>query len=394
MSEQLKAVIGKDPSTQSVLQLEFSGVAITAVDELVRPPQTDVFIAPGFIDLQVNGFAGVDYNDPSVSAEAISASVHRMFSTGVTRFLPTIITGAETRIIAALRNLASAKREFDRNDLPEWHAIAGYHIEGPHISPEEGPRGAHPLEHVRPPDIEEFHRWHEAAGGEIKLITISPEWEGAPAYINQVVRTGVVASIGHTKATTEQIAAAVDAGATTSTHLGNAAHAILHKTQNYLWDQLAEDRLAATFIVDGIHLPPHFVKTAMRAKGAENSVLVTDAVMPAMCEPGPYKLGQVEVELKSNGSVVLRGGSRLAGSALHMDQAVANTVRFTKLRLRDAIAMATVNAARVGRIAGRLRGLSTGEKADAVRFHWDPDRFALTVTETIVAGRSVYESEQ
>jgi N-acetylglucosamine-6-phosphate deacetylase len=207
-----------------------------------------------------------------------------------------------------------------------------------------------------------------------------------------VVRQGVVASVGHTKANSAQIKAAVDAGATMSTHLGNAAHATLHKTQNYIWDQLAEERLTASFILDGIHIPRVFVHSAVRAKGLERSVLVTDAVMPAMCEPGPYKLGQVEVELRSNGSVVLRGGDRLAGSALRMDHAIANTVKLASISLSQALAMATINAARVGRIAGRQRGLVPGEKSDLVRFTWNPDQFSLKVTETIVAGISVHKA--
>jgi N-acetylglucosamine-6-phosphate deacetylase len=206
------------------------------------------------------------------------------------------------------------------------------------------------------------------------------------------VRQGVVASVGHTKANSDQIKAAVDAGATMSTHLGNAANPTLHKTQNYIWDQLAEERLTASFIVDGIHIPRAFLHSALRAKGLERSVLVTDAVMPAMCEPGPYKLGQVEVELRSNGSVVLRGGERLAGSALRMDHAIANTVRLASVSLSQALAMATTNAARVGRIAGRLRGLAPGEKADLVRFSWNRDQFSLNVTETIVAGISVHKA--
>ena len=226
----------------------------------------------------------------------------------------------------------------------------------------------------------------------VKLVTISPEWPNMPAYVGELIRNGVVASVGHTKATSDQIQACVDAGARMSTHLGNAAHATLHKTQNYIWDQLANDRLTASFVVDGIHIPPHFIRASMRAKGLDNCVLVTDAVAPAMCPPGPYKLGQVEVELRENGSVVLRGGSRLAGSALRMDAAIGNTVRHAGVTLREAITMATQNAARVGRIAGRQRGVVPGEKADLVSFSWDPEQFSLHVKETIVAGISVYKA--
>jgi N-acetylglucosamine-6-phosphate deacetylase len=146
-----------------------------------------------------------------------------------------------------------------------------------------------------------------------------------------------------------------------------------------------------SFIVDGIHIPPHFIRAGMKAKGFENCVLVTDAVAPCMCEPGPYKLGQVEVELKNDGSVVLRGGNRLAGSALRMDKAIGNTVRYSGASLREAVLMATQNAARIGRIAGRLRGIVPGEKADLVLFDWNAEEFRLTVKETIVAGIPVYK---
>jgi N-acetylglucosamine-6-phosphate deacetylase len=386
-------VIGRSPRDSSVLQVEFSGTTITAVDELIHPPAIREMIAPGFIDLQVNGFAGVDYNDPAAEHDEIARSIQVMFTTGVTRFFPTVITGSEARITGAVRNLAAAKRRFEDAGMPEGHAMFGFHVEGPHLSPEDGPRGAHPLEHIRPPDFEEFERWQAAADGNIRLVTISPEWEQTPAYIRSLIRNGVVASIGHTKANSEQIQAAVDAGATMSTHLGNAAHATLHKTQNYIWDQLVQDRLTASFIVDGIHIPRAFLTAAVRAKGVERSVLVTDAVMPAMCEPGFYNLGQVDVELRANGSVVLRGGDRLAGSALRMDHAIGNTVRMTGLSLSEALTMATTNAARAGRVAGRLRGIVPGEKADLVRFVWDSSAHVLEIKETIVAGTSVYAAK-
>ncbi len=381
--------VGKVAGSSGVVQIDYDAV-IGAVDDLISPPATEDYLAPGFIDLQVNGFAGVDYNDPGVSAQDVLSSIRAILSCGVTRFFPTIITGAEERITGALRNLSAVKKQLEQDGAVEAAALEGFHIEGPHISAEDGPRGAHPIDHVRPPSVREFESWQEAADGNIRLVTLSPEWENAPAYVRHLIRNGVVASVGHTKATAEQIAALIDAGATMSTHLGNAAHPLLPKTQNYIWDQLVEDRLTASFIVDGIHIPGAFLRAALRVKGVERSVLVTDAVMPAMCSPGPYKLGQVEVELKDDGRVVLRGGTRLGGSSLRMDHAIGNAVRLGGISLRDAIAMATVNAARVGRIAGRRRGLAPGEKADLVRYRWNETVFRLTVVETILAGTSVY----
>ncbi|MFL6350328.1 MAG: N-acetylglucosamine-6-phosphate deacetylase [Bryobacteraceae bacterium] len=391
-NDSLKTLLpGRVAGTPSIVQIEYD-TAIQAVDELIHPPDVDQFVAPGFIDLQVNGFAGVDYNDPFASHEAIAQSIRRIFMTGVTRFLPTVITGSEEYMIGALRNLTSTKEELGRNGMPESKAIEAFHVEGPHISPEDGPRGAHPVKHVRPPDIEEFKRWQDAAKGHVRLVTLSPEWEQAPSYVNELVRSGVVVSIGHTKATCVQIMDAISAGATMSTHLGNGAHSMLPKTENYIWDQLAADGLTPSFIADGIHIPSAFLIAAIRAKGVERSVLVTDAVMPAMCDPGFYRLGQVEVELRQDGRVVLRGGARLAGSSLRMDHAIGNAIRLGSVSLREALAMATINPARAARIAGRQRGLSPGDKADFVRFRWDDRARSLTVIETIAGGDSVYQA--
>ena len=386
------AVVGRRLAGGGAIQVSY-GASIEAVDDLLQEAGSAEFLAPGFIDLQVNGFAGVDYNDPATTTEAIAKSIATMFQTGVTRLFATIITGSEERITGSVRNLSRAKDELARNNRPEAHALEAFHIEGPHLSPETGPRGAHPLEQIRPPDIEEFRRWQEAADGHIRLVTVSPEWPGTAGYIEALVRSGVVVSLGHTKATQEEIQAAVDAGATMSTHLGNAAHAILPKTQNYIWAQLAQDKLAACFIVDGIHIPQPFFCACLNAKGLEKSILVTDAVMPAMSSPGPYRLGQVDVTLLEDGRVVLRDGSeRLAGSALRMDDAVARSVRWAGVSLSAAIAMATTNPARVGRVAGRQRGIVPGEKADLLRLRWDERSQNLLVVETIVAGTSVYNA--
>lgn len=364
--------------------------AFETVEPLLAPSGSESMLSPGFIDIQVNGFAGADYCAPTSSLEQIARSIRAQFATGVTRILPTVITGSQTVMEGALRRLADAKEH-----LPEGEAIEGFHAEGPHISPEDGPRGAHPLAAVRPPDIDEFHRLQDAARGGIKLVTISPEWPAAASFIETIVREGVVASIGHTKANSAQIADAVAAGATMSTHLGNGAHSVMARHPNYIWDQLAEDRLAASFIVDGIHLGAAFLKACLRAKGVERSVLITDAVMPAMCPPGDYQLGEIEVTLHPPGDrVTLRGGTRLAGSALRMDHGVRNLVRLAGLSLRDAVAMATSNAARAARIAGRLRGIAAGDKADLVEFDWNEASQEILVRRTWLAGHLVYDSSK
>ncbi len=358
---------------------------IQIVDGLITAPEGLHFIAPGWIDLQVNGFAGVDYNSPSTPQEEIARSIEVLFSTGVTRFFPTVITGPPDDMAGALRNLSEA-----RERLPHGRAMEGFHVEGPHISPEDGPRGAHPAEWVRPPDYDEYRRWQEAARGAVRIVTLSPEWPEAPGYIEKLVADGVVAAIGHTKATAEQIEAAVKAGATMSTHLGNGSHAVLPRFPNYIWDQLADDRLAAGFIVDGIHLPAAFVKVAVRAKGPERSILVTDAVAPACSAPGPYRIGGVEVELHPGNRVTLRGTNQLAGSALRMDRGVENLVRLAGVSFAAAVTMATRNPARVARIPGRQRGLEAGERADLIEFDYDREANRIEILRTWLDGELVY----
>src|SRR5260370_189707 len=373
---------GIDPSTFEQVEISF-GDFITGVDPLVYslagPPQDSIYISPGWIDLQVNGFAGVDYNSPSASREEISRSIRAMFATGVTRFFPTVITGSPENMSGALRNLANAKES-----IAEGVAMEAFHVEGPYISPDDGPRGAHPRRCVRPPNLEEFRRFQDTAQGHIRLITLSPEWPEATRFIETVVREGVVVSIAHTPPTPHNIPPPPTAGATLSTHIGNGAHSTLPRHPNYIWEQLAEDRLAASFIVDGIHLPKSFLNVALRAKGLERSILVTDAVMPAGCAPGPYKLGEVDVELHSDGSVRLTGETRLAASALRMDHAIHNVMKLAGMRLRDAITSSTRNPARVGRIPYRQRGLNTGERADLVRFTYDEPSGPIRLLETWV----------
>ena len=237
---------GRDAISGEQIIVEFDDVIQHLNPAFSEPIADDIYLAPGFIDIQVNGFAGVDYNAPDAPHEEIARSLRVMFSTGVTRCFPTVITGDPEKMVGALRNLAAA-----RKSLEEGPAMEAFHVEGPHISPEDGPRGAHPQRWVRPPDLNEYKRWQEAADGNVRIVTLSPEWPEATHYIEMLSREGVVTSIGHTKASADQIQNAVSAGATLSTHIGNGAHAVMARHPNYIWEQLAEDRLNASMIVDG-----------------------------------------------------------------------------------------------------------------------------------------------
>jgi N-acetylglucosamine-6-phosphate deacetylase len=357
--------LSRDVATSESIAVEFDTTirSVTASEGAA----TDRFIAPGFVDLQVNGFDGVDFNDPNTSIENIGHALDAILATGVTRCLPTVITGSPDAMLASLRNLKLAQ-----SVLPRGRVIAGFHIEGPHIGVEDGPRGAHPAAWVRPPDLDEFARWQDETEGNIRLVTLSPHWPEAPGYISALTRQGVAVSIGHTGANAQQIAAAVDAGAKLSTHLGNAAHKSLPKFPNYLMEQLAQDSLSASFIVDGIHLDDAFLKVALRAKGVARTILVTDAAAPAGANPGRYKLGELDVELTPDNRVVLTGTQKLAGSSLRMHHAIANLIRIGGLTLPEALQTANTNPARLIQLEGRTNGLVPGDRADLVIFRQKP----------------------
>ena len=238
---------------------------------------------PGLFDLQVNGFGGIDFNARDLAADRVDEALARMRATGVTRCLPTLIT-------SSFDQFAASARVIGRMANP---AIAGIHMEGPYVSPDDGPRGAHPRAHVTPASLDDFDRRQGAAGGRIILVTLAPEVPGALPLIEHLVASGVRAAIGHTAATPRQIGDAVAAGATLATHLGNGCSQMLPRHPNAIWELLAADAIVASLIVDGHHLPPATVKAMVRAKGPGRTILVTDAVAAAGCAPGTYAIGDV-----------------------------------------------------------------------------------------------------
>jgi N-acetylglucosamine-6-phosphate deacetylase len=314
---------------------------------------------PGFVDLQVNGFAGVDFTDPALTHDSVLHAVSAIEKTGVTRFLPTLVTSTVETFSACAKVLVRAGHP----------AIAGLHMEGPYISPEDGPRGAHRRDLVRPADVEDFRRRQDAAEGHIRLVTLAPESPGALRLIEHLVGSGVRVAIGHTGASGSQIADAVAAGATLSTHLGNGCAQMLPRHPNVIWEQLGEDRLLASFIVDGHHLPPATVKAMVRAKTPARSILVTDSIAAAGMPPGVYTLGGQRVELDATGRVASPGTPYLAGSALQLNVGIGNAVRFTGLPLEDVIPMASTRPADY--LGIRTAGMVVAE--------WDPTAFALCI---------------
>jgi N-acetylglucosamine-6-phosphate deacetylase len=314
---------------------------------------------PGLVDLQVNGFAGVDFGDAALTPERVLEAVAALEKTGVTRFLPTLITSSMDAFARSARAVLAARHP----------AIAGIHMEGPYISPEDGFRGAHARPLVRAADVDDFRRRQEAAEGRIRLVTLAPESPGALPLVEHLVASGVRVAIGHTAATGAQIADAVRAGASLSTHLGNGCAQVLPRHPNVIWEQLGEDRLLASFIVDGHHLPAATVRSMIRAKTPGRTILVTDATAAAGMPPGRYTLGGQQVELSPAGRVAAPGAPNLAGSALRLDAAIGNTVRFSGLSLDDVTPMATTRPA--GYLGIPTRGTLSAE--------WDAARSTLRV---------------
>ena len=291
----------------------------------------------GLVDLQVNGYAGVDFNDATITADALDNALDAMLHAGVTTCLPTLITASAGVLQARLHALDRAVSDSVLGPL----MVPGYHLEGPFLNPGSGFAGCHPAAAMVPPDPVLLTQWCRGLRRPVLMLTLAPELPGAEELIRWVVARGIIAAIGHSDAGAAVVAGAVAAGATLSTHLGNGLPGLLPKLDNPVWAQLGEDRLAAGFIADGIHVPVPALRAMLRAKGPGRAILVTDAVAAAAASPGRYAFAGMDIERGEDGSVRLPGTGRLAGSALTLDQAVRNVVAWGVVDWRAAVAMAS-----------------------------------------------------
>ena len=384
-------VRGKIVGTDASVSVCIDGARISAVRDDQAAEDAiggdDVWIAPAIFDVQVNGAGGIDYTGGDLTVEKIGQTSHWLHSTGTGKWCPTVITSSAEVAIKALGLLVQACEE---SEILAG-SFAGLHVEGPYISSEEGARGAHPLEHTRDPDWEEFQRYQDAAQGRIVLVTLAPEREGSLPFIEKAAAAGLVVSIGHTGASRERIREAVSAGATMSTHLGNGSHGMIPRLDNYIWEQLAADQLWAGIIPDGHHLPEPVLKCFYRAKQKQRICLVSDVASIAGLPPGRYgeATGGAAVDLDEHGKISLAGTPYLAGAGLFLDCGVANMVRYTDASLADAIQMATLNPARLLGLDDRLGSIEQGKEASLTLFRWESSD-KLEIVATIVKGQTVY----
>lgn len=344
-----------------------------------------VWIAPALIDIQVNGFAGFDLNVATVTSEDVSAMVRALWRVGTGFLCPTVVTGSFDGISNSLRAIVKACKA----DSLVAHSILGIHLEGPYISAEDGPRGAHPLAHVREPDWDEFQRWQDIAEGQISIVTLAPEKKGAIPFIEKLVANGIVVALGHTDASADDIQAAIGAGARFSTHLGNGAHALIRRHPNYIWEQLGADELWASLIVDGHHLPPTVAKSMIRAKTLDRCILVSDAVALAGMEPGIYQFAGKSVELTAERCVRLVGTEYLAGSAIELARGIENSVRFAGISLEEAVSLATRQPMRLLDAEKRVEA-----QTNSILFEWDTAHCEIHLLATIIGDELVYHSEK
>jgi len=368
--------------------IEITGTKITRVtrmDHSNAGSVPEVYIAPGLIDNQVNGYVTIGFSSPGLTEEGVVKATQALWRVGVTTYLPTVITTTHERLMENFAVLARATHN------PEVAlSVPGFHLEGPYISPVDGFRGAHNKLWVRPPDWQEFVEVNRAAEGKILQVTLAPEIEGAMDFLRHCVQEGIVVALGHHNASAEVIKQAIDEGAAIATHLGNGCANMIHRHKNPLWPQLADDRLMASLIVDGFHLRPEEVQVFFKTKGPQRVILTSDVTKLAGMPPGKYSYDGREVVLTPDGMVKYPAQNVLAGAASPVIKGVGNIMRFTQCSLAEAIHMASRNPARLYGLDDRGE-IKPGKRADLIVFTLQKN--VLTIQKTILAGEVVYSAE-
>jgi len=382
-------------SVEGLFYLDGTPVTIEIVDgrisKIIRKDRIEdarfanVYVAPGFIDNQVNGYMGVAFAGEGLTVADVRKATEALWKAGVTTYLPTLTTNTHELLMHNFAVMAKAIKD------PQLAlSIPGFHLEGPYISPEDGYRGAHVKKWVRPPDWNEFMQFYQAADGKILEVSLAPEIDGAMDFIHNCVEKGIVVALAHHHASAKIIKQAIDAGAVLATHLGNGCANMIHRHNNPLWPQLADDRLMASIIVDGHHLRPEEVQVFYKVKGPERTLITSDVTSLAGMPPGEYTKRGRTVVLTEDGMIKLPAQNVLAGSASPITKGVGNIMRFTQCSLADAVHMASRNQARLFGLTDRGE-IKPGKRADLVLFTIEND--VINIKKTILAGKTVYEAK-
>jgi N-acetylglucosamine-6-phosphate deacetylase len=372
---------------------------ISKVERLTRLSDNfkELFIAPGLIDIQINGYLSVSFSldgadsalseDSRLKVSDVRKVTEGLWKEGVTTYFPTLTTNSRELLLNNFSVLASAM-----NDPSIRGSIAGFHLEGPYISPVDGYRGAHPKDEVRKPDWDEFTELNRASGDKILLVTLAPEIEGAIEFIRKCREKGVVVSLGHHNGNASEIREAVDNGAGLATHIANGCATVIHRHKNPIWAQLADDRLMISFICDGFHLPPEIIQVFYKVKGTDNIIITSDITSYAGLPAGEYKIKTGETIVKTpEGNLKFSGqAGGLYGSAVPLSKGVGHIMKVTGCSLANAIRMASTNPARLHNLHDRGI-LEPGKRADIIIFSMN--YFNMNIKKTIVSGNVVYESD-
>lgn len=358
------------------------------ISDISRPNElienSSWYLAPGLIDIQINGYMGVDFSGPDLTVEDIKKATKALWRVGVTSYFPTIITSDFSRMKKNFTILSKAKED------PEiGGSLAGFHLEGPYISPVDGFRGAHLEKYTRKPNWQEFLILQKAAKNNIRLITVAPELDGAIPFIKKLVDSGVIVSLGHHNGSVSQIKDAVSAGARMATHLGNGCANMINRHNNPIWPQLSDDLITPSIIADGFHLNREEIRTFYKTKGADNTILVSDALDLAGLPPGEYIRGERKLLLTPN-VVKFPDINALAGAASPISKCLEVVMDFTNCSLEDAIKMASLNPAKMFSLNDR--GLiKKGKRGDIILFTMKGDK--IQIKKTFIAGKEAYSSD-
>ena len=374
-------------STNEPVEIAISDGNISSIVKLKNSSENDKLsiISPGFIDVQVNGYAGVSFTDEGLTIDGVSRAMRGLWQEGVTTFLPTIITASAD---ITIKNLQMLRTSLDDKIIAK--SIPGFFLEGPYISPIDGFRGAHNAAFVRLPDWNEFNGFMKASDNKILKVTVAPELEGSMDFIDQCVANEIMVAIGHHNGNAAQIHEAAAHGARISTHLGNGCANTIHRHDNPLWPQMADDRLTPTIIADGFHLTPDELTVFYKVKGVDNLMLISDITELAGLPPGEYNWNGKKVLLTPEGKLRLPEQDVLAGASFSIRKGIGNMMKFTGCSLEDAIQMASTNQARM--FGWKDRGsIEVGKRADLVLFTIVNSE--VIVEKTIIDGAVVFEKQ-